>query len=178
MDPKGKAPAPTPPYRQDAQNGYLPSVPFPHAGPEPSGQALRSFLKGNSLDTSAHSLGMSRELATGLAFSLGKIAFSTITLGRIGLTISIFQIFWRASLAGLALVSLASRSLLAFTAFTFSAGRRLAIFIHLLDRGFGRILAGFLCHSFCLGLIPPMILSGMRLGTVGVTEGQTNGTVF
>ena len=50
MDPKGKAPAPTPPYRQDAQKGYLPSVPFPHAGPEPSGQALRSFLKGNSLE--------------------------------------------------------------------------------------------------------------------------------
>ena len=121
---------------------------------------------------------MSLELATGLAFSLGKIAFSTIILGRIGLTISIFKIFWRASLAGLALVSLAFRSLLAFTAFTFSAGPRLAIFIHLLDRGFGRILAGFLCHSFRIGLIPPVILSGMRLGTVGVTEGQTNGPVF
>ena len=50
--PRGKAPAPTPPYRQDAQKGYLPSVPFPHAGPEPSGQAPRSFLKGNSLDGS------------------------------------------------------------------------------------------------------------------------------
>ena len=52
MDPKGKAPAPTPPYRRDAQKGYLPSVPFPHAGPEPSGHAPRSFLKGNSLDGS------------------------------------------------------------------------------------------------------------------------------
>ena len=52
MDPKGKAPAPAPPYRRDAQKGYLPSVPFPHAGPEPSGQAPRSFLKGNSLDGS------------------------------------------------------------------------------------------------------------------------------
>ena len=52
MDPKGKASAPTPPYRQDAQKGYLPSVCFPHTGPEPSGQALRSFLKGNSLDGS------------------------------------------------------------------------------------------------------------------------------
>ena len=50
MEPKGKAPAPTPPYRQDAQKGYLPSVPFPHAGPEPSGHAPRSFLKGNSLE--------------------------------------------------------------------------------------------------------------------------------
>ena len=50
MDPKGKAPAPTPPYRQDAQKGYLPSVPFPHAGPEPSGHAPWSILKGNSLD--------------------------------------------------------------------------------------------------------------------------------
>ena len=52
MDPKGKASAPTPPYRQDAKKGYLPSVPFPHAGPEPSGYAPRSFLKGNSLDGS------------------------------------------------------------------------------------------------------------------------------
>ena len=51
MDPKGKAPAPTPPYRRDAQKGYLPSVPFPHAGPEPSDQAPRSFHKGNSLET-------------------------------------------------------------------------------------------------------------------------------
>ena len=56
MDPKGKASAPTPPYRQDAQKGYLPSVPFPHAGPEPSGQAPRSFLKGNSLDGSRGAL--------------------------------------------------------------------------------------------------------------------------
>ena len=54
--------------------------------------------------TSAHSLGMSRELATGLALLLGKIAFSTITLGGIGLAISIFKIFSRASLAGWALV--------------------------------------------------------------------------
>ena len=52
MDPKGKAPAPIPPYRQDAQKRYLPSVPFPHAGLEPSGHAPRSFLKGNSLDGS------------------------------------------------------------------------------------------------------------------------------
>ena len=50
MDLKGKAPAPTPPYRRDAQKGYLPCVPFPHAGPEPSGQAPRSFLKGNTLE--------------------------------------------------------------------------------------------------------------------------------
>ena len=50
MDPKIKAPASTPPYRQDAQKGYLPSVPFPHAGPEPSGQTLQNFLKGNTLD--------------------------------------------------------------------------------------------------------------------------------
>ena len=50
MDPKGKAPAPIPPYRPDAQKGYLPSVPFPHAGPEPSGQTLQNILKGNSLD--------------------------------------------------------------------------------------------------------------------------------
>ena len=50
MDTKGKASAPTAPYRQDAQKGYLPSVPFPHADPEPSDQAQRSFLKGNSLD--------------------------------------------------------------------------------------------------------------------------------
>ena len=50
MDPKGKASAPTPPYRRDAQKGYLPSVPFPHAGLELSSQAPRSFLKGNSLD--------------------------------------------------------------------------------------------------------------------------------
>ena len=53
-----------------------------------------------------------------------------------------------------------------------------SIFIHLLDRGFGRIIAGFLCHSFCIGLLPPVILSGMRLATVGVTVGQTNSTVF
>ena len=52
MDPKGKAPAPIPAYRPDAQKGYLPSVPFPHAGPEPSGQTLRNILKGNSLDGS------------------------------------------------------------------------------------------------------------------------------
>ena len=50
MDPKGKAPAPTPPYRQDAQKGYLPPVLFPHTGPEPSGHAPRSFLKDNSLE--------------------------------------------------------------------------------------------------------------------------------
>ena len=56
MDPKGKAPAPTPLYHRDAQKGYLPSVPFPHAGPEPSGQARRSFLKGNSLDQEDHVL--------------------------------------------------------------------------------------------------------------------------
>ena len=52
MDPKGKAPAPIPPYRPDAQKGYLPSVPFPHAGPEPSGQTLQNILKGNSLNGS------------------------------------------------------------------------------------------------------------------------------
>ena len=121
---------------------------------------------------------MSRELATGLAFSLGKIAFSTIPLGRIGLIISILKIFWIAPLAGLALVFLASRSLLAFAAFTFSAGRRLAIFIHLFDGGLGRIFTGFLSHSFRIGLIPPVILGRMRFRTVSVTEGRTNGTVF
>ena len=52
MNPKGKASAPTPSYRQDARKEYLPSVPFPIAGPEPSGYAPRSFLKGNSLDGS------------------------------------------------------------------------------------------------------------------------------
>ena len=46
--PQDKASTPMPPYRQDAQKGYLPSVPFPHPGPEPSSQAPRSFLKGNS----------------------------------------------------------------------------------------------------------------------------------
>ena len=50
MDPKGKATAPTPPYRRDAKKGYLPSDDLPHAGSEPSGYASRSFLKGNSLD--------------------------------------------------------------------------------------------------------------------------------
>ena len=50
MDPKGKAPEPIPPYRPDAQKGYLPSVPFPHAGPEPSGQTLQNIHKGNSLE--------------------------------------------------------------------------------------------------------------------------------
>ena len=59
MDPKGKASALTPPYRRDAQKGYLPSVPFPHAGPEPSGQAPRSFLKGNSFED-VHELGQRR----------------------------------------------------------------------------------------------------------------------
>ena len=52
MDPKGKGPAPTPPYRQDARKGYLPSDDLPHAGPEPSGYAPRSFLSGKSLDGS------------------------------------------------------------------------------------------------------------------------------
>ena len=52
IDPKGKASAPTPPYRQDAKKGYLPSVPFAHASPEPSGYAPRSFVKENSLDGS------------------------------------------------------------------------------------------------------------------------------
>ena len=64
------------------------------------------------------------------------------------------------------------------TAFTFPAGRRLAIFIHLLDGGLVRIFTGFLSHSFRIGLIPPVILGGMRLGTVSGTKGQTNGTVF
>ena len=121
---------------------------------------------------------MSREFATELAFSLGKIAFSPITLGGIGLVISTFQIFWRVSLPGWALVFLASRSLQACTAFTVSAGRQLPIFRQLLDRGLGRILPGFLSQSFRIGLISPVILSRMRLGTVSVTKGQTNGTVF
>ena len=81
-------------------------------------------------------------------------------------------------MAGLALVSLASRSLLAVTAFTFPAGRRLAIFIHLFDGVLGRIFTGFLSPSFRGGLIPTVILGGMRLITVSVTEGQRNGTVF
>ena len=106
---------------------------------------------------------MYRELATELVFSLGKIAFSTITLGGIGLTISICKIFWRSSLAGLALVSLASRSQLAFTAFTFSAGRQLAIFFHLLDGGLWRIFTGFLSHCFRIGLIPPVECDLARL---------------
>ena len=48
--PHGQGLSTDPPYRQDAKKGNLPSVPFPHAGPEPSGYAPRSFLKGNSLD--------------------------------------------------------------------------------------------------------------------------------
>ena len=52
MEPKGKAPAPTPPYRQDANKGFLPSNDLPHAGPEPSGYALRSFRNKKSLDSS------------------------------------------------------------------------------------------------------------------------------
>ena len=86
---------------------------------------------------------MSREFATELASSLGKIAFPTTTLGGFGLTISIFKTFWRASVAGLALVCLASSSLLAVTPFTFPAGRRLAIFIYLLDGGLGQIFTGW-----------------------------------
>ena len=59
MDPKGKAPAPTPPYRQDAKKGYLPLDDLPHASPDPYGHAPRSFLSGKSLDGSraAFSLG-------------------------------------------------------------------------------------------------------------------------
>ena len=56
MDPKGKATAPTPPYSWDAEKGYLPSDDLPHAGPEPSSYAPRSFLKGNSLDGSKGAL--------------------------------------------------------------------------------------------------------------------------
>ena len=52
MDPKGKATAPTPPYRRDTKKEYLPSDDLPHASPEPSGYAPRSFLSGNSLDGS------------------------------------------------------------------------------------------------------------------------------
>ena len=52
MDPKGKAAAPTPLYNRDANKGYLPSHDLPHAGPEPSGYAPRSFLSGKSLDGS------------------------------------------------------------------------------------------------------------------------------
>ena len=51
MDPKGKATAPTPPYRRDAKKGYLPSDDLPHAGPEPSSYAPGRFLSGNSLDS-------------------------------------------------------------------------------------------------------------------------------
>ena len=36
----------------------------------------------------------------------------------------------------------------------------------------------FLSHSFRIGLIPPVNLGGMRLGTVSLTEGQPYGTVF
>ena len=48
MDPKSKAPTPTPPYRQDANKKFLPSD--DHAGPEPFGYALRSFICGKRLD--------------------------------------------------------------------------------------------------------------------------------
>ena len=68
MDPKGKASAPTPPYRRDAQRGYLPSVPFPHAGPEPSGQAPRSFLKENTLDGSRGAFSL---VAIGMEYESG-----------------------------------------------------------------------------------------------------------
>ena len=78
----------------------------------------RSFLLSTSCAlggplavTSAHSLEMSRQWATGLAFSLGKVSFSTITLGGIGLIISIFSVLCRVSVAGLTLGSLASKSL-------------------------------------------------------------------
>ena len=50
VDPKGKAPALTPSYRRDARKGYPPSEDLPHAGPEPSSYAPRSFLSGESLD--------------------------------------------------------------------------------------------------------------------------------
>ena len=51
-DSKGKATAPTPQYRQDAKKGYLPLDDLPHAGPEPSGYALWSFLEGNRSECS------------------------------------------------------------------------------------------------------------------------------
>ena len=54
MDPKGKAPTPTPPYRQDASKGYLPSDDIPHADPEPSGYAPRSFLSRKGLEYGEH----------------------------------------------------------------------------------------------------------------------------
>ena len=50
MDSKGKATAPTPPYRQDAKKGYLPLDDLPYAGSEPSSYAPWGFLKGNSLE--------------------------------------------------------------------------------------------------------------------------------
>ena len=120
-------------------------------------RALESFLTFASVD----SLPISVELATALAFSLGNFAFSTTALGGIGLTISLFEIFWRASLAGWVILSLACRSLLAVTAFTLPTGRRMVILIHLFDRGLGLILAGFLSHPSRVGLIPPVILCGM-----------------
>ena len=70
---------------------------------------------------------------------------------------------------------LACRSLLAVTAFTFLAVRRLAIFMHLFDWDLGQIFAGFLDHSFRIGLILPVILRRMHLGTVSVTEGPKKG---
>ena len=64
MDPKGKATAPTPPYRRDAKKGYLPSDDFPHVGPEPSGYAPRSFLSRNSLEglTCGVGIGFERDI--------------------------------------------------------------------------------------------------------------------
>ena len=81
-------------------------------------------------------------------------------------------------MAGLALVSPASRSLLAVTAFTFPTRQGLPILIQLLDGGLWQIFTGFLSDSCRIGRIPTVILGGMRLGTFSVTEGQTNGTVF
>ena len=61
MDPKGKAPALAPPYRRDARKGYVPSDDLPHAGPEPSGYASRSFLSGKSLDGSRGAFSLEAE---------------------------------------------------------------------------------------------------------------------
>ena len=51
MDPRSKAPTPTPPYCQDANKGFLPSDDVLHAGPEPFGYAPGSSLSGKHLES-------------------------------------------------------------------------------------------------------------------------------
>ena len=54
----------------------------------------------------------------------------------------------------------------------------MALLIQLFDGCIGRVFTSFLSHSSRVGLIPPVIVHGMRRGTISVTEGQTDGTVF